>query len=213
MSIGNAWRRINLGPALVLTVVAAMLVAMPLFAATDAEAEALVKRTADDTLRTLQARRSELSGNPTAIYNLVGSKLAPHFDFELITRSAVGRDWSKASAAQRRELVSSFRELLISTYAKSLAKYSGEKVVYKPARAGTRAGTVVVPTEVQAPGSTSIPIDYRMHKESGSWKVYDLVIDNVSMISSYRGQFRSTIARSGIDGLISELQSKAAGGA
>ena len=121
MSIGNAWRRINLGPALVLTVVAAMLLATPLFAATDAEAEALVKRTADDTLRTLQARRSELSGNPTAIYNLVGSKLAPHFDFELITRSAVGRDWSKASAAQRRELVSSIRELLISTYAKSLA--------------------------------------------------------------------------------------------
>jgi phospholipid transport system substrate-binding protein len=99
----------------------------------------------------------------------------------------------------------------VSTYAKSLAKYSGEQVLYKPSRAGTRAGTVVVPTEVTGGGGPSIPIDYRMHKQSGSWKVYDLVIDNVSMISNYRGQFRATIARSGIDGLIRELQSKAAG--
>jgi phospholipid transport system substrate-binding protein len=180
-------------------------------AGADAEAEALVKRTADDTLRTLERRRAELDGNPTAIYDLVGNKLAPHFDFELITRSAVGRDWNKASADQRRLLIKSFRELLVSTYAKSLAKYSGEQVLYKPSRAGTRAGTVVVPTEVTGGGGPSIPIDYRMHKQSGSWKVYDLVIDNVSMISNYRGQFRATIARSGIDGLIRELQSKAAG--
>jgi phospholipid transport system substrate-binding protein len=175
------------------------------------QAEALVKRTAEDTLRTLERRRAELDGNPTAIYDLVGNKLAPHFDFELITRSAVGRDWNKASADQRRLLIKSFRELLVSTYAKSLAKYAGEQVLYKPSRAGTRAGTVVVPTEVTGGGGPSIPIDYRMHKQSGSWKVYDLVIDNVSMISNYRGQFRATIARSGIDGLIRELQSKAAG--
>jgi phospholipid transport system substrate-binding protein len=195
--------------AIVLVLTAAL--ALPGLAAADAAAEALVKRTADSTLQTLQRRRAELSGNPAAIYKLVGSKLAPHFDFELITRSAVGRDWSKATAAQRQQLISAFRELLISTYAKSLAKYSGEEVIYKPARAGTRAGTVVVPTEVRAPGSAPIPIDYRMHNESGSWKVYDLVIDNVSMISSYRGQFRSSIARAGIDGLIRELQAKASG--
>jgi phospholipid transport system substrate-binding protein len=61
---------------------------------------------------------------------------------------------------------------------------------------------VVVPTRCAPPARPPIPIDYRMHKLSGSWKVYDVVIDNVSLISNYRGQFRSTIARSGIDGLI-----------
>lgn len=206
MSIRVAWRAVGM----VLLLALCGLPAATL-AGADAEAEALVKRTAEDTLRTLERRRAELDGNPTAIYDLVGSKLAPHFDFELITRSAVGRDWNKASADQRRLLIRSFRELLVSTYAKSLAKYSGEKVLYKPSRAGTRAGTVVVPTEVTGSGGPAIPIDYRMHKQSGSWKVYDLVIDNVSMISNYRGQFRATIARSGIDGLIRELQSKAAG--
>jgi phospholipid transport system substrate-binding protein len=206
MSIRVAWRAVGVGLLLALCALPAAALA-----GADAEAEALVKRTAEDTLRTLERRRAELDGNPTAIYDLVGNKLAPHFDFELITRSAVGRDWNKASADQRRLLIKSFRELLVSTYAKSLAKYSGEQVLYKPSRAGTRAGTVVVPTEVTGGGGPSIPIDYRMHKQSGSWKVYDLVIDNVSMISNYRGQFRATIARSGIDGLIRELQSKAAG--
>jgi phospholipid transport system substrate-binding protein len=211
MSIANPARRASRASRALLAVLLAALVSLSGAASADSAAEALVKRTAEDTLATLQSRRSELSGNPTAIYNLVGSKLAPHFDFELITRSAVGVDWNKATAAQRAELVSSFRELLISTYAKSLAKYSGQEVAYKPSRPGTRAGTVVVPTEVRSTGAPPIPIDYRMHKESGSWKVYDLVIENVSMISSYRGQFRTTIARSGIDGLIRELQAKARG--
>jgi phospholipid transport system substrate-binding protein len=189
----------------------AALLALPSLAGADAQAEALVKRTAESTLRTLESRRSQLDANPAAIYDLVGTKLAPHFDFELITRSSVGRDWSKASPEQRRKLIMAFRALLVSTYAKSLAKYSGEQVIFKPSRAGTRAGTVVVPTEVTGTGGPSIPIDYRMHKKAGSWKVYDLVIDNVSMISSYRGQFRATITRSGVDGLIEELERKAAG--
>jgi phospholipid transport system substrate-binding protein len=214
---GRAARREQLG--LLSTLLAAWMAAMlallaaglPATAAADTAAENLVRRTAEDTLRTLENRRDQLDGNPSAIYDLVGNKLAPHFDFELITRSAVGRDWRNASAAQRSQLVSAFRALLISTYAKSLAKYSGEEVIYKRARAGTRAGTVVVPTEVTGSGGPPIPIDYRMHKEAGSWKVYDLVIDNVSMISSYRGQFRNIIGRSGIDGLIQELEAKAAG--
>ncbi len=208
--IGPAGQR-RLFPALLSLWLGAVLAALPPIAAADRDAEALVRRTAEDTLSTLENRRSELQGNPSAIYKLVGRQLAPHFDFELITRSAVGRDWGQASAAQRSQLVSAFRELLISTYARSLAKYSGERVIYKPSRPGTRDGTVVVPTEVTGRGGPPIPIDYRMHKTGGNWKVYDLVIDNVSMISSYRGQFRTTIARSGIDGLIRELEAKAAG--
>jgi len=204
MSIRISWQA---AAALLLTA----LVALPALAGADADAEALVKRTAEDTLRTLDSRRGQLDANPSAIYNLVGTKLAPHFDFELITRSAVGRDWNKATSTQRRQLVSAFRALLVSTYAKSLAKYSGENVVFKPSRPGTRPGTVIVPTEVTGGGGPPIPIDYRMHKQAGSWQVYDLVIDNVSIISNYRGQFRATIARSGIDGLIRELESKAAG--
>jgi phospholipid transport system substrate-binding protein len=168
----------------------------------------LVERTAEDMLRTLEAKRAQIDANPQLIYQLVGSKLAPHFDFEMITRSAVGKDWNKATPAQQKELVAAFREVLVRTYAKSLLKYTGQEIVYQSSKPGTRDGTVIVPTQVRAPGSPAIPIDYRMHKLSGSWKVYDVVIDNVSLISNYRGQFRSTIGRSGIDGLIAELKAK-----
>jgi phospholipid transport system substrate-binding protein len=182
-------------------------------AAADDSATRLVERTAEDMLRTLEARRAEIDANPQLIYRLVGNKLAPHFDFEMITRSAVGRDWNKASPAQRDALIVGFRELLVRTYAKALLRYSGQEIVYQSAKPGTRDGTVIVPTQVRAPGAAPIPIDYRMHKLGGSWKVYDVVIDNVSLISNYRSQFRNTIGRQGIDGLIADLQAKNAKGA
>jgi phospholipid transport system substrate-binding protein len=195
-------------------ILAAFISLVPLTSAyADGSATALVERTADRMLRTLETRRAEIDADPRLIYDLVGRILAPHFDFELITQAAVGRDWSKATPAQRDDLVTGFREVLVRTYAKSLLKYSGEKIVYEKETPGTRKGTVLVQTRVQAPGSTPIPIDYRLHRKAGSWKVYDVVIENVSLISNYRTQFRSVLARGGITALIAELDAKNAGGA
>lgn len=168
----------------------------------------LVRNTAERMLSTLEARRAEIDRRPQLIYELVGRIVAPHFDFELITQSTVGRDWRQATPAQRDALIDAFREVLVRTYATALLKYSGEEIVYQPAKPGTRDGTVIVPTQVRAPGSAAIPIDYRLHDRRGSWKVYDVVIENVSLISNYRGQFRSIIGRDGIDGLINELRAK-----
>jgi phospholipid transport system substrate-binding protein len=174
----------------------------------DESATQLVERTAEDMLRTLESRRTEIDADPGLIYRLVGAKLAPHFDFARITQSAVGRDWGKATPAQRDALIEGFRQLLVRTYGKALLRYTGQEVIYQAAKPGPHKGTVVVPTQVRAPGAAPIPIDYRMYKKGGSWKVYDLVIDNVSLISNYRSQFRTTIGRSGIDGLIAELNAK-----
>ncbi|MBK5967250.1 MULTISPECIES: MlaC/ttg2D family ABC transporter substrate-binding protein [Thiorhodovibrio] len=172
----------------------------------------LVRNTAEKMLSTLEAQRAEVDRRPQLIYELVGRVVAPHFDFELITQSTVGRDWRQATPAQRKALVDAFREVLVRTYATALLKYSGEEIVYQPAKPGTRDGTVIVPTQVRAPGSSAIPIDYRLHDRQGSWKVYDVVIDNVSLISNYRNQFRSIIGRDGIDGLIQELRAKSHSG-
>lgn len=190
-----------------------LLLGAPLASArADGSATQLVERTAEDMLRTLEAKRAQIDADPQLIYQLVGSKLVPHFDFERITRSAVGKDWTKATPAQQKVLVSEFQEVLVRTYAKALLKYTGEDIVYESAKPGTRDGTVVVPTQVRAPGAPPIPIDYRLHKLSGQWKVYDVVIENVSLISNYRGQFRTAIGRSGIDGLIADLKAKNASG-
>jgi phospholipid transport system substrate-binding protein len=179
----------------------------------DQTATQLVQRTAEKMLGALENRRAEVERKPQLINELVDDILAPHFDFEQMTRLAVGRDWRQASPAQQEALVASFRRLLVRTYAKSIMEYSGQDIVYEAARPGTRSGTVVVPTEVRAPGAAPIPIDYSMIERDDSWKVYDVVIDGVSMISNYRSQFRSTIASSGIDGLIEQLRAKTARGA
>lgn len=173
----------------------------------------LVENTAEKMLSALENRRAEIERRPQLINELVDSILAPHFDFEQMTRLAVGRDWRNASPEQQQALTDSFRNLLVRTYAKSILKYSGQDIVYESARPGTRSGTVVVPTEVRAPGSAPIPIEYFMLERGSSWNVYDVVIDGVSMISNYRSQFRSTIASSGIDGLIEQLRAKTARGA
>lgn len=168
----------------------------------------LVRRTAESMLSTLQSQRAEIDRDPRLIYDLVGRIVAPHFDFELITQSTVGRDWREASAEQRRALVDAFRAVLVRTYATALLKYSGQEIIYQAARPGTRDGTVIVPTQVRAPGTVAIPVDYRLHDRRGSWKVYDVVIENVSLISNYRGQFRAILGRGGIDGLIAELRGR-----
>ncbi len=173
----------------------------------------LVEDTAEKMLSTLENRRAEIERRPQLINELVDNLLAPHFDFEQMTRLAVGRDWRNASPEQQQALTDSFRNLLVRTYAKSIMKYSGQDIVYESARPGTRTGTVVVPTEVRAPGSAPIPIEFFMLERGSSWKVYDVVIDGVSMISNYRSQFRTTIATSGIDGLIEQLRAKTARGA
>jgi phospholipid transport system substrate-binding protein len=198
------------GPVLLVLLIAAGSTAA--WAASEQEARQLVERTADRMLVTLKSRRADIERNPLLINRLVNSILAPHFDFEMITRAAVGPGWRQADAAQQEALIDAFRGLLVRTYSKALLRYSDEEIVYESVRPGTRAGTVIVPTLVRAPGAAPIPMDYRMHDKSGVWKVYDVVIENVSLISNYRSQFRATIARSGVDGLIDELRAKNAGG-
>jgi phospholipid transport system substrate-binding protein len=175
-----------------------------LLAAPD-EATDLVKRTADRMIKTLEARRGEVERQPSLIYGMVESIAAPHFDFERITQGALGPSWRQATPEQQRQLVSGFKQVLIRTYARSLLSYSGEEIRYLPSKPGTRPSTVTVPTEVRAPGAAPIPIDYRMHNTSGDWRVYDVVINNASLVGNYRDSFATEIRQVGIDGLIAKL--------
>ena len=173
-------------------------------AAADGSASATVKSASERMLAALEGQRSAIERNPSKIYGLVNQILVPHFDFEKITKGAVGKHWSKASPAQQKALIEGFQQVLIRTYAKALLSYSGEKIRYLPEKPGKKS-TVVVPTEVREPGAAPIPIDYKLYKKGGSWKVYDVRIDNVSLVSNYRSSFNSQIRQNGIDGLISRL--------
>ncbi len=159
---------------------------------TDAAAS-LVRDVSQSMLTILKERRAEIDREPSIIFGLVDQIVVPHFDFEKITQSAVGQYWRQATPEQRKALANGFREVLIRTYAQALLNYSGEDIRYLPVKPGQREATVTVPTEVRERGGPAVPVDYRMYEKNGKWLVYDLVIDNVSLIVNYRGSFRAPI--------------------
>lgn len=169
-------------------------------------ASATIKQTSERMLAALERQRSALERNPSRIYGLVDQILVPRFDFERITRAAVGNQhWREASSAQRRTLIQEFQELLIRTYAKALLNYSGQQIRYLSEKSG-RGSSVRVFTEVREPGADPIPVDYKVHKKGGNWKIYDVRIDNVSLVSNYRSSFKAEIRRNRIEGLISRIK-------
>jgi phospholipid transport system substrate-binding protein len=181
-----------------------LVAAVSAFAASD-EATALVKRTSEQMLRTLEARRAEVDRNPARIYGMIDTILAPHFDFQRITQGALGQYWRQASPDQQRQLVDGFKQVLVRTYARSLLSYSGQEIRYLPVKPGSKANTVTVSTEIQDRGAAPIPVDYRMYNGGGGWKVYDVVINNASLVGNYRSSFATEIRQHGVDGLIGKL--------
>jgi phospholipid transport system substrate-binding protein len=169
-------------------------------------ATALVRNTSERMLAALESRRAEIDRNPSLIYGLVEDIVLPHFDFDRITQSAVGRHWRDASPAQREALVNGFRQVLVRTYARALLSYSGEDIRYLPVRPGRGSDSVTVSTEVRGRGAPPIPIDYRLYLRRDAWKVYDVVVDNVSLVSNYRSSFTAQVRQGGIDGLIARLR-------
>jgi phospholipid transport system substrate-binding protein len=169
-------------------------------------ATALVRNTSERMLAALESRRAEIDRNPSLIYGLVEDIVLPHFDFDRITQSAVGRHWRDASPAQREALVNGFRQVLVRTYARALLSYSGEDIRYLPVRPGRGSDSVTVSTEVRGRGAPPIPIDYRLYLRGDAWKVYDVVVDNVSLVSNYRSSFTAQVRQGGIDGLIARLR-------
>ena len=187
------------------------LVALALpFAAAAAEApDALVKRVSDELLQLVRTDKDLAAGNQRKVVEVAEQKVLPHFDFERMTRLAVGRNWQQASEAQKQALVKEFRTLLVRTYSSSLSAYRNQTIEVKPLKMGAQDNDTTVRTQVIQPGGPPIPIDYAMEKgASGDWKVYDVVIDGASLVTTYRSSFNDQVQKGGLDGLIKTLQER-----
>ena len=191
------------------------LVALALpFAAAAAEApDALVKRTTDEVLAIIKADKDLQNGNPKKVVELAEQKVLPYFDFERMTRLAVGRGWQQASPEQRQALTAAFRTMLVRTYSTSLSQYRNQTIEVKPLKMAPADTDVTVRTQVIQQGGPPIPIDYAMEKKDNQWKVYDVVVDGASLVTTYRGSFNEQIQKGGIDGLIKTLQERNQSGA
>lgn len=179
---------------------------VPLAALAQEAPDALVKRVSDEVLAIIKTDKDLQSGNMRKVVELAEAKVLPNFDFERMTRLAVGRNWQQASEAQKQALVKEFRTLLVRTYSSSLSAYRNQTIEVKPVKMAAGDKETTVRTAVIQQGGPPIPIDYAMQKaDAGGWKVFDVVIDGVSLVTTYRGSFNEQIQKGGIDGLVKTL--------
>ena len=168
----------------------------------------LVVDTSQKTITRLKAEKETIKKDPGRLYDLVNDTVIPHFDFERASRWVLGKYWRKASAEQQKRFVEEFKNLLVRTYATSLADYADQKLTYLPFRDKEDAEEVTVRSEVDQPGGFPIPINYRLHKKNGAWKVFDVVIDGISLVSNYRTSFAKEIREANIEALIKKLEAR-----
>ena len=171
-------------------------------------AEEVVKTTADQVIARLKADSEELKAKPELIYGLVDELIIPHFDFTSMSRWVLGQNWKKATAVQQEAFTAQFQTLLVRTYAKALLEYSNNKITYYPELKKPESNLVLVKTDVAQTGSSKIPINYSLHNKDGEWKVVDVAIDGISLVSTYRGSFATEVRTNGMDSLIQQLVDK-----
>ena len=170
--------------------------------------DVLIRDTVREVTNIVKHDKDIQAGDQGKILKLVDSKVLPHFDFRRMTQLAVGKYWRKATSQQRLALVTEFRNMLVRTYTKVFTVYRDQKVDVKPLRMAAGDTEVTVKTNIGLPGTPATQVDYEMKKASDGWKVFDISIEGVSMVLSYRGTFTSKIKDGGIDGLIKTLSDK-----
>jgi phospholipid transport system substrate-binding protein len=171
--------------------------------------DALIKNTVQDVVTIIKQDKEIQSGNERKIAALVDAKVVPHFDFVRMTQLAIGKNWRSATPAQKEALVTGFRNMLVRTYTKVFTVYRDQAIDVKPLKMSADDSEVTVKTTISKPGTQSIPVDYEMKKAADGWKVFDISIEGVSMVLSYRGTLTSQIQQNGIDGLIKTLSDPA----
>ena len=171
--------------------------------------DALVKSVTDEVLDIIRKDKDIKAGSTRRAIELVEQKVLPHFNFTRMTALAVGKDWRQATPEQQKVLTEEFRDLLVRTYSNALIAYKNESVDYRPFKMQPGETDVTVRTQIHQAGARQpITLDYRLEKNGSAWKVYDVVVAGVSLVTNYRSSFATEIRNGGIDGLVKTLKAK-----
>jgi phospholipid transport system substrate-binding protein len=170
--------------------------------------DVLVKNVTLEVVDIIQKDKDIQKGDRKKVIALIEAKVLPHFNFQAMTASAVGRNWDKASADQKARLQEEFKTLLVRTYSSALASYSNQKFDFRPLRAKPADTDVTVNVRIIQSGTEPVTIDYDMEKRPGGWKVWDVRVGGISLVANYRTEFDNQIREGGVDGLIKTLYAK-----
>ena len=187
---------------------AAWLFAFPAAATAEISPDTLVDNTAQEVLSIVRQDKELRAGNMTKILDLVEAKVLPHFNFTRMTRLAMGKNWNKATPEQQEELVKEFRTLLVRTYSNALSTYSDYKIKVEPLRSKAEDTDTTVKTKVMQDSGQPVDIDYSMEKTGDGWKVYDVTVAGVSLVTNYRSTFNSQVREGGVEKLLKTLTDK-----
>lgn len=169
----------------------------------------LVQKITNDVLAAVKSDKQLAAGDKEKALKLAEEKVLPYVDFEYATRLAVGRPWRQATPEQKKELVTQFRNMLVRTYSNSISAYQGQTLKVLPSRGKENsADEATVRTQFIRPGGQPLGIDFAMHKAGSDWKVYDITVEGVSLVLTYRSEFDAVVKQEGIDGLIKRLAEK-----
>ena len=170
--------------------------------------EQLIRETSDKVMDEIKINAEQYESDPQGIYDLVSDVVLPHFDFVAMTDLALGRYKDDVNAEQRPEIVNEFRLLLVRTYSSALLEYTDQVMIYLPMEGSEAEGLVTVRTEIEQAGGFPIPINYVLRKGDDGWKVFDISVDEVSLVTNYRSSFARAIKKNGVDGLIETLRGR-----
>ena len=170
--------------------------------------DVLIRTVTNEVLDIVRKDKDIQSGSTKKATELIEAKVLPHFSFTRMTQLALARDWRQANAAQQKVLTDEFRALLVRTYSKALTEYKNQTIDFKPLKAQPADTDVRVRTEIKQSGAKAIELDYSLEKTAAGWKVYDIEVAGVSLVTNYRTSFANEVRDGGIDGLIKTLQAK-----
>jgi phospholipid transport system substrate-binding protein len=159
-------------------------------------------------LAAIKSDKQLAAGDRQKALKLAEEKVLPYIDFEEATRLAVGRAWPQATPEQKKRLVSEFRNMLVRTYSNAIEAYQGQTLKVLPSRGEPKAEEATVRTQFVRAGGQPLPIEFQMRKTEKGWKVYDIAVEGVSLVITYRSEFDAVVKQAGIDGLIKRLAQK-----
>jgi phospholipid transport system substrate-binding protein len=187
---------------------AALFLGMNALAQQDLAPDQLVQKITDEVLAAVKSDKELAAGDRQKAIKLAEEKVLPYIDFQHATRLAVGRAWNQASAEQKKQLVNEFRNMLVRTYSNAIGAYQGQTLKVLPSRAKPDPEDTTVRTQFMRAGGQPLPIDFAMRKSGQGWKVYDITVEGVSLVLTYRSEFDAVVKQEGIDGLIKRLATK-----
>lgn len=173
------------------------------------EAEKLVRDNGQKVLQILSNNKDKIKDDPQFLYKLVNEVIVPNVDFTAMSKLVLAKYWRTASDAQRKRFVDEFKGMLVRTYTNSLSEYAGNTdILYLKSVDRNEGKYVTVYTEIVQSGKPNIPVDYSLHQTDAGYKIYDVVIEGLSLVKNYRTSFAKQIADTSLDALIEDMAQK-----